>query len=246
MRYIHSVQVSRRSNGNYWVHWTPDFTDGEVTVWASDNPAHLTTTAPVVVDAIDGIELSDCYDGRRMYFRLEAADGNRVIVAERILPLEGGVNFRDFGGYPAFNGRRVKWNRLYRSGYMSRLSQIDVNYLDNLGISVCCDFRNLNEQQHEPSLLPESTVIVSLPVNTGNLMSYFRTASEQHGGSENISKMMEELNQLLVEEYTGEYGAMFEQLLGLKKWCLYGELLSGKRSHRFWCGAYSNGPGRSS
>ena len=30
--------------------------------------------------------------------------------------LEGAVNFRELGGYPAADGRTVRWGQLYRSG----------------------------------------------------------------------------------------------------------------------------------
>jgi protein-tyrosine phosphatase len=35
---------------------------------------------------------------------------------QRLLPLEGGRNFRDLGGYRAQDGRHVKWGLLFRSG----------------------------------------------------------------------------------------------------------------------------------
>jgi protein tyrosine/serine phosphatase len=35
---------------------------------------------------------------------------------QRVVPLQGGRNFRDLGGYPAADGRRVKWGAIFRSG----------------------------------------------------------------------------------------------------------------------------------
>ena len=67
----------------------------------------------------------------------------------RQLALEGGRNFRDLGGYPTQDGRRVRWRRLYRSGVLAYLTQADQEHLDALGIRVVCDFRNEKERSHE-------------------------------------------------------------------------------------------------
>ena len=69
----------------------------------------------------------------------------------RLVPLEGGVNFRDLGGYEAADGRRVKWRHIYRSGTMGRLTEADANHLAQLGIRCVVDFRSIREQRHEPN-----------------------------------------------------------------------------------------------
>jgi protein-tyrosine phosphatase len=72
-------------------------------------------------------------------------------LAKRLLPLEGGVNFRDMGGYPAADGRRVKWRHLYRSGTMARLTEADRAHLAERGIRTVIDFRTASEHRHEPN-----------------------------------------------------------------------------------------------
>ncbi|MCT2401679.1 tyrosine-protein phosphatase [Novosphingobium mangrovi (ex Huang et al. 2023)] len=72
-------------------------------------------------------------------------------LARRLQPLEGGINFRDMGGYPAMDGHRVKWGRLYRSGTMSRLTPADHAYLAGLGIRCVVDFRSRRERAREPN-----------------------------------------------------------------------------------------------
>ena len=67
----------------------------------------------------------------------------------RLLTLQGGRNFRDLGGYPTRDGRRVRWGRLYRSGVLAYLTQSDQEHLDTLGIRVVCDFRNAHERSRE-------------------------------------------------------------------------------------------------
>ncbi len=72
-------------------------------------------------------------------------------LARRLLPLEGGVNFRDMGGYPAADGRKVKWGHLFRSGTMNRLTEADRAHLDERGIRTVIDFRTESEHAHEPN-----------------------------------------------------------------------------------------------
>jgi protein-tyrosine phosphatase len=75
-------------------------------------------------------------------------------MGERVLPLEGGRNFRDLGGYATTDGRRVRWGRLYRSGALSDLTQADHRYLADLGIAAVCDFRATSERASEPTRWP--------------------------------------------------------------------------------------------
>jgi protein-tyrosine phosphatase len=72
-------------------------------------------------------------------------------LAQRLLPLEGGVNFRDMGGYAAGDGRRVRWGMLYRSGTMGRLTPGDRAALAKLGIRTVVDLRSQREQEAEPN-----------------------------------------------------------------------------------------------
>lgn len=72
-------------------------------------------------------------------------------LAARLLPLEGGVNFRDMGGYPAAGGKHVKWRHLYRSGTMARLTEADRAHLADRGIRTVIDFRTESEHAHEPN-----------------------------------------------------------------------------------------------
>ena len=53
-----------------------------------------------------------------------------VLVAQqtdhvRRIPLDGAPNFRDLGGYPTVDGRRVRWGQVYRSGDLAQLTDTD-------------------------------------------------------------------------------------------------------------------------
>jgi protein-tyrosine phosphatase len=93
----------------------------------------------------------------RPYFMIVAKDGKSVRVGERLLPLEGGRNFRDLGGYQAQSGQTVRWGRIFRSGVMTGLTANDLIYLDRLGIETICDLRSLGERREEPAPFAQPT-----------------------------------------------------------------------------------------
>jgi protein-tyrosine phosphatase len=86
----------------------------------------------------------------RPYYLL-AGPGGDIRVAERLLPLKGGRNFRDLGGYRSADGRQVRWGRLYRSGVMVGLTAEDMAYLRGLGIRTICDLRSPEERTAAPT-----------------------------------------------------------------------------------------------
>jgi protein-tyrosine phosphatase len=69
----------------------------------------------------------------------------------RVLPLEGGCNFRDCGGYETTDGARVRWGRLYRSGVMARLSPAAAAQVQALGVRSVCDLRRTAERALHPN-----------------------------------------------------------------------------------------------
>ncbi|MBD3759777.1 tyrosine-protein phosphatase [Rhizorhabdus sp.] len=68
-----------------------------------------------------------------------------------LLPLEGGFNLRDMGGYATADGRRVRRGLLFRSGLMSMLTEADEARLAALGIATVCDLRRPVERRRDPT-----------------------------------------------------------------------------------------------
>jgi len=64
---------------------------------------------------------------------------------ERLLPLEGGNNFRDMGGYIAHGDKKVKRGQIFRSGVMTGLTTADQDVLSRLNITTVVDFRSREE-----------------------------------------------------------------------------------------------------
>lgn len=69
----------------------------------------------------------------------------------RIFELEGARNFRDFGGYPTADGRRVRRGMLFRSNRLSLLTANDIARLDTAGITTIFDLRAPREREADPT-----------------------------------------------------------------------------------------------
>src|SRR5713226_3744402 len=64
----------------------------------------------------------------------------------RHLNLAGASNFRDLGGYPARDGRPVRWRQIFRSNHLGHLTEADIELLRPLGLKSAFDFRGTEER----------------------------------------------------------------------------------------------------
>jgi protein-tyrosine phosphatase len=65
--------------------------------------------------------------------------------------LTGVTNFRDFGGYPTVDAKRVRTGTLFRSAQLSGATPEDLAKLAALGISVVVDLRRAVERRRHPT-----------------------------------------------------------------------------------------------
>lgn len=89
----------------------------------------------------------------------------------RLLNFEGIANFRDLGGYPTGDGRRVKWGTLYRAGTLAHSTRADLLGLEQLQLDTLVDFRSAAEKEEEPNRLPDPVgfSVVEIPtLDDGN------------------------------------------------------------------------------
>lgn len=72
------------------------------------------------------------------------------MLAERVLPLSGIHNFRDYGGYGVEGGGRLRDNMLWRSAHHEAATDEDLVALDALGLDTVIDLRGDDEREMHP------------------------------------------------------------------------------------------------
>lgn len=71
------------------------------------------------------------------------------IYAEHALTDFPAENLRDLGGYPALDGRKVRYRKILRSGNLDRFTPADYEKLASMGINVVIDLRTAHEKTHK-------------------------------------------------------------------------------------------------
>lgn len=147
---IGNAQVERRPNGDLSVTWTDS---DPVDVFVTDDPAAGVAQAKLLSGGDrDGEAIVPSAGTQRRYFLLRDVGTKRVVtVAERLLPLEQGSNFRDIGGYPAAGGKHVRWGLIYRSGASAMLTDADVRQVQALNLRQLVDLRSDEERVLAPT-----------------------------------------------------------------------------------------------
>lgn len=150
MARVADVKVDRDAGGQVTLRWKAA---GAVDVLEAD-------TADTDIDAArmissgdrDGTAVFGADPVKRPYFLLrDTRDGSITRVAERLIPLAQGSNFRDIGGYPGADGKHVRWGLIYRSGATAMLSPSDVATIDALHLQHIVDLRSSEERVLAPT-----------------------------------------------------------------------------------------------
>ena len=70
-----------------------------------------------------------------------------------VVPLQGGSNFRDLGGYRTVDGRLVRRGAVFRSAHLGGLTETDRAALGKIGVRTIVDLRGVSEAAETPHLV---------------------------------------------------------------------------------------------
>jgi protein-tyrosine phosphatase len=119
---------------------------------AESADAAISSAKLVSRDDKDGYSEIDTPIIGRRYVLLHDVKAARITrIAERLVPLEHGSNFRDIGGYEAAEGKHVRWGHIFRSGATPLLSDNDLAQINQLGLRHLVDLRSSEERALAPS-----------------------------------------------------------------------------------------------
>jgi protein-tyrosine phosphatase len=216
---LSACHVERMGDKDYLIRWRGSRPGQNIAIYMSEDPDHYYSGGELGVPVLHTTEqealISNPDTAIRHYFCLQSETGEIAILAERQLSLQGTPNFRDMGGYEAQDGRRLKWGKLYRSSKLSELTDVDLRYVDRLGVTLVCDLRQVLEQELEPSRLGDnnSQVTASLPVAPGSSSSFIENLHQGIIAVDDAAGVMREMNRDFVINQTPQYAEMFRLLL---------------------------------
>lgn len=216
LRFCH---VELTANHDYLIRWHSARPGQRVAIYISDSAEHFYSSlnfgSPIAFSTEQQVLVPNPDRGVRHYFYLESEQGEGVILAERQLSLQGTHNFRDLGGYETEDGRRLRWGKLYRSSKLSALTDVDISYVNRLGVTLVCDLRQVIEQELEPSWLGHDSpsTIASLPVTPGSTSNFIENLHKGVIAVDDAAGLMQEINRDFVINQMPQYAEMFRLLL---------------------------------
>lgn len=148
------ARVERIDAETLMVRWTASRPVDVLVSEAPDAAARAATLASAADG--DGEHRLGVPAGQRRYVLLrERGTGKTLRVAERLLPLEAGSNFRDIGGYQGASGKHVRWGLIYRSGGQPLLTAADQAQIARLRLANLVDLRSAEERRLAPTRIEQ-------------------------------------------------------------------------------------------
>jgi protein-tyrosine phosphatase len=152
---VFDASVERTAKDAVRIRWKTRRQNLSVSIYHGDSPETIQGSQPILqVRGQSVAEIKGLDPARPCYFEILPENAPGLIIGERRLPLQGSVNFRDLGGYQTRDGRRIKWGKIFRSDHLSRLTDSDLVFLQQLKIQSVCDFRTSTEIRKRPDRFP--------------------------------------------------------------------------------------------
>jgi protein-tyrosine phosphatase len=188
-------------------------TDSSWSLYAGRSVETIDFSKPIAAGESGGVFPLNVPTTERYYFELVTSEG-RAILAERLLPMTGGYNYRDIGGYRTNDGRHVKWGKIFRSDDLCNLTDEDLIYLSSIPIISIVDFRELNEIRKLPDRIPYSVKENFIfHLISGNLSALINDGMEQKTAEEYTEKIKDKYKESVINpEALEQYKRSFNVL----------------------------------
>ncbi|NEA43614.1 tyrosine-protein phosphatase [Streptomyces sp. SID11385] len=141
-----SATVTAGTHGSYTLKWNAPGTRSVLIRADGRVVAHGGSQGQAVVKGLPAVD--------RQWFTFDAGRGDSLQLADRLIKLDGTVNFRDVGGYRTADGHWVKMGQVYRSDALDKLTAADQAKLRRLGIRTDYDLRAQSEREQAPDRVP--------------------------------------------------------------------------------------------
>ena len=147
------------------------------------------------------------------------------------LDFEGAHNFRDMGGYPLRDGRKVLRGKLFRSDHLGRLTDADQVLLEEVGVRTVVDLRRQEERDEILDRIDNPSVEqVWLPVSAeaADVVSLRRSLERGEMGPEDAVEFLRLANREFVDVFSGAFSDFLHLLLEESRYPLVFHCSAGK------------------
>jgi len=134
-------------------------------------------------------------------------------LSTREITLDGGINFRDLGGYKTLDGRQVQWRRLLRCGHLRNITDADAEVLQALGLSHLHDFRREEERSRMVNRELPITVYSDYSMSIGSMPRFWEMLGAGELSDEASHNLVRGAYAACLEEVTPLYRRFFERLV---------------------------------
>ena len=141
--------------------------------------------------------------------------------------MEGARNFRDVGGHPTIDGKRVRTGLVYRSDRLSSLTDADMETFAHLGIRTVIDFRpEVEREMTGHNRMPVGVEYLTFEIGDAAMAPQVRRALQE--GDFTALPDLREGNRRLVRDFADELGAAIGMMADGAKLPLVFHCIGGK------------------
>ncbi|MFD9360110.1 tyrosine-protein phosphatase [Streptomyces sp. NPDC060031] len=152
--------VTAGADGSYTLKWTAK---GTKRVEIKANGKVVARGGAQGQALVKGLPAAD-----RQWFDFKPEHGAGLRLADRLIKLDGAVNFRDAGGYRTTTGQWVKMGEVYRSDALNKLTANDLAKLQRLRVKTVFDLRMTEERTKDADQVPAGATYVVADVFAGS------------------------------------------------------------------------------
>lgn len=149
----------------------------------------------------------------------------------RKLDFEGSHNFRDLGGYPLGEGRKLREGKLYRSDHLGRLTDSDQALLDEIGLRTVVDLRRKEERDEILDRIDNPNIDqLWLPVSAeaADVVTLRRSLERGEMGPDDAVEFLRIANRQFVEIFSPVFADFLHLLLEADRYPLVFHCSAGK------------------
>ncbi|WP_415063952.1 tyrosine-protein phosphatase [Bdellovibrio sp.] len=152
-----------------------------------------------------------------------------MVLLGEVMTLEGGINFRDLGGYATADGRQVKKGHFFRSGSLSGLTTQDCQKMESLSVKYVIDYRDRHESEKDKDVLWSGVHYECCPANPPTHVT--KASGKDFFASEHLEALPADYMETLYQNLpfgNSAYKNLFQKMESLEQGALLHHCAVGK------------------